>query len=112
MSLRSFFKGAVLVTAAAALVTLITLIGILAFIFYNSDGGRDWGVPLSQVSQALTWDGTEYAFTGEELLGADHWAMLLDQSGQVVWSFCKPADLPAQYTLTDVASFTRWYLND
>ena len=112
MSLRSFFKGAMLVTAAAALVTLITLMGILAFIFYNSDGGRDWGVSLSQVSQALTWDGTEYTFTGKELLGDDHWAILLDESGQVVWSFRKPADLPEQYTLTDVASFTRWYLND
>lgn len=112
MSLRSFFKGAILVTAAAALVTFITLIGILAFIFYNSDGGRDWGVPLSRVSQALTRDGTEYAFTGEELLGEDHWAMLLGENGHVIWSFRRPADLPEQYTLTDVASFTRWYLND
>ena len=112
MRLRSFFKGAMLVTAAAALVTFITLMGILAFIFYNSDGGRDWGVPLSKVSQALTWDGAEYTFTGEDLLGEDRWAMLLDESGQVVWSFRKPADLREHYTLTDVASFTRWYLND
>lgn len=112
MSLRGFFKGAILVTAAAALVTFITLIGILAFIFYNSDGGRDWGVPLNEVSQALDWDGTQYTFTGEELLGDDHWAMLLNESGQVIWSVRKPTDLPEQYTLTDVASFTRWYLND
>ena len=112
MNLRSFFKGAMLVTAAAALVTFITLMGILAFIFYNSDGGRDWGIPLSKISQALTWDGAEYTFTGEDLLGEDHWAMLLDESGQVVWFFRKPADLRDHYTLTDVASFTRWYLND
>ena len=112
MSLRSFFKGAMLVTAAAALVTFITLMGILAFIFYNFDGGRDWGVSMSKVSGALAWDGTEYAFTGEELLGENRWAMLLDENGQVVWSLRKPADLPEQYTLTDVASFTRWYLND
>ena len=112
MSLRSIFKGAMLVTAAAALVSFITLAGILAFTFYNSDGGRDWGVPVSEVSQSLTWDGTEYTFTGEELLGDDHWAMLLDESGQVTWSIHKPDDVAEQYTVSDVASFTRWYLND
>ena len=112
MSLRGFFKGAMLVTAAAALVTFVTLMGILAFVFYNSDSGQDWGVPISQVSEALTWDGTAYAFTGEALLDDGRWAMLLDESGQIVWSFRKPADLPEQYSLTDVASFTRWYLND
>lgn len=31
MSLRSFFKGAILVTASAALIAFITLAGILAF---------------------------------------------------------------------------------
>ena len=38
MSLRSIFKGAMLVTAAAALVSFITLAVILAFNFYHSDG--------------------------------------------------------------------------
>ena len=112
MSLRSFFKGAMLVAAAAALVTFITLMGILAFISHSSDGSRDWGVPLGEVSAALIWDGSEYAFTGESLLGEGCWAMLLAESGQVVWSFRKPADVPEQYSVTDVASFTRWYLND
>lgn len=43
MTLRSFFKSSMLVPSVAASVTFITLIGILIFIFYNSDGGRDWG---------------------------------------------------------------------
>ena len=41
-----------------------------------------------------------------------HWAMLVNEDGQVVWSIRKPADVPEQYSLTDVASFTRWYLSD
>ena len=44
MSLRSFFKGAILVTASAALIAFITLAGILAFTFHHSDGGRSWDV--------------------------------------------------------------------
>ena len=30
----------------------------------------------------------------------------------MVWSIRKPADVPERYSLTDVASFTRWYLSD
>ena len=112
MSLRSIFKGAMLVTAAAALVSFITLAGILAFIFYHSDGGRSWDIPVSRISSTLTWDGTEYEFSGDELLGDDRWAILIGEDGRVIWSLRKPADVPERYSLTDIASFTRWYLND
>lgn len=112
MRMRSLLKGAGLVAAAAALIVLVTLAGLLAFVFYNTSTGRDWSAPVGEVSQALTWDGTAYVFTGEDLLEDDRWAMLLDESGRVVWSLRKPADVPETYTLTDVASFTRWYLRD
>ena len=112
MRMRSLLKGAGLVAAAAALIVLVTLAGLLAFVAYNTSTGRDWSAPVGEVSRALTWDGTAYVFTGEDLLEDDRWAMLLDESGQVVWSLRKPADVPETYTLTDVASFTRWYLRD
>ena len=67
---------------------------------------------MENLSDALTWDGTGYSFTGDELLEEDRWAMLLNQEGQVVWSLRKPDDVPEQYTLSEVASFTRWYLSD
>ena len=112
MNLRSVLKGALLVTASAALIALITIAGVLAFLWYSSSGGRYWGVSVSQVSVSLTREGSGYAFVGEDLLPEGYWALLLDQSGQVVWSFQKPEDLPDHYTLTQVASFTRWYLED
>ena len=111
MKLRSVWKGAVMVTVSALLIAVVIVLGLLAFVWYNSDGGRDWSAPLWEISDTLIWDGTAYQFTGEELL-EDRWAMMLSEEGQVVWSFRKPADLPEQYSLTDVASFTRWYLND
>ena len=112
MNLRSLLKGAILVTASAALIAVITMAGILAFVFYHSDGGRSWGVSVSRVSSTLTWNGTAYEFSGEDLLGDDRWAILISEDGQVIWSFRKPTDVPEQYSLTDVASFTRWYLRD
>ena len=112
MNLRSLLKGAILVTASAALIAVITMAGILAFVFYHSDGGRSWSVSVSSVSSTLTWNGTDYEFSGEDLLGDDRWAILISEDGQVIWSFQKPVDVPEQYSLTDVASFTRWYLRD
>ena len=40
------------------------------------------------------------------------WAMLLDESGEVVWSWELPAELDHRYSIGDVAALSRWYLND
>lgn len=112
MKLRSLLKGAMLVTVSALLIAVVTLLGIVAFIYYNSNGGQDWNTPMETLSDALVWDGTAYSLTEDELLEENRWAMLLNQEGQVVWSLRKPEDVPEQYTVSDVASFTRWYLSD
>ena len=52
MSLRSIFKGVMLVTLSAALIAVITIAGMLAFVFYHSDGGRA-GMPRCQRSLPL-----------------------------------------------------------
>ena len=112
MKLRSLLKGAMLVTVSALLIAVVTMLGIAAFVYYNSNGGRDWSTPLQELSDALTWEETGYSFAGEELLEEERWMMLLNEEGQVVWSLRKPDDVPEQYTISQVASFTRWYLND
>ena len=40
------------------------------------------------------------------------WAMLLDENGDVVWSWQLPTELPMHYSVGDVAAFSRWYLQD
>lgn len=112
MKLRSLLKGVMLVTVSALLIAVVTIMGLVAFIYYNSNGGRDWNTPMEKLSDTLLWDGTAYSFTGDALLETDQWAILLNQEGQVVWSFRKPDDVPEQYTVSEVASFTRWYLSD
>lgn len=112
MKLRSVLKGTLLVAVSALLIVVVTLLGLVAFVYYNSGGGQDWNTPVEALSDALIWDGTAYSFTGEDLLEEERWAMLLNPEGQVVWSLRKPEDVPEQYTLSDVAAFTRWYLHD
>ena len=40
------------------------------------------------------------------------WAMLLNEDGDVIWQQSLPENLPRSYTSTEVASFSRWYLED
>ena len=42
----------------------------------------------------------------------DAWAMILDETGAVVWERNLPENLPRRYTAAEVASFSRWYLED
>ncbi|MBA4685643.1 MAG: HAMP domain-containing histidine kinase [Candidatus Galacturonibacter soehngenii] len=46
------------------------------------------------------------------LIQNDQWAMLLNEEGSVVWSLNLPSDISLQYSLSQVAGFSRWYLND
>lgn len=48
----------------------------------------------------------------DRLNEVDAWAMLLNEEGAVIWSEGMPADLPRSYTATQIAKFSRWYLED
>lgn len=48
----------------------------------------------------------------EMLSSANAWAMILDDSGVVIWEERLPKDLPRRYSATDIAMFSRWYLED
>ena len=40
------------------------------------------------------------------------WAMVLDDDGKVVWQYQLPRELHRQYTASEIAVFSRWYLDD
>ena len=72
-----------------------------------------WNASVADLSAALTETEDGYTFTAADYLAEKElWAMLIDENGDVVWQQGKPDDVPNHYTLADVASFTRWYLND
>ena len=49
----------------------------------------------------------------KEILNENHcWAMLLDDNGTVVWEENMPKSLPRSYTATEIAKFSRWYLQE
>ena len=106
------WKGALLVTGTALLIFAITTLGLLAFVYYDFEGGQRWRTPIGKISQSLTAEGEGYRFAGEELLPEGCWAMLLDANGRMVWSCRKPREVPTEYNIQETAAFSRWYLKD
>jgi hypothetical protein len=90
-------------------------IGLFVYMFYGVVS-RDYSdasprTLLPQAAAAVT----ESGLTGEMtavLQQNSIWAMLLDESGQVLWSLDLPPELPAEYTIQDVAVFSKGYLED
>lgn len=46
------------------------------------------------------------------LADKNSWAMILDDAGAVIWNYHLPDHLPLKYSVSDVAGFSRWYLED
>lgn len=71
-------------------------------------GSREIADELQMSSDAVSLSDIGY----QKLEQGYSWAMLLDDSGQVVWDWKLPADLDHAYTPNEIAAFSKWYLND
>lgn len=61
----------------------------------------------------LSGDTVSLSDTGYQKLTEGHsWAMLLDDGGQVIWSWQLPDRLNHIYTPNEIAAFSKWYLDD
>ena len=113
MKLKHLWKAAGLVALSAILILTLCLAGLLALVLRSAQITQFWNAPLTKLSQSLVLEEGRYHFTGEDLLAQqDLWLMLVGRDGQVLWQYNKPAEVPDQYDLLDVAAFTRWYLED
>lgn len=68
---------------------------------------------LSSVSQNLTKTDDSFDLNNQDIIPNDgSWCVIINESGDIVWSQNKPDDIPEHYSINDVARMTRWYLND
>ena len=113
---RRFFRRYIFSTIGIlALFLVVNLLLVLTVLTAGYMSGTDNGLSVREVSghvveQDGVWtaDDTALALLREH----DAWAMLLNESGTVVWEHGLPEELPRSYTSADVASFSRWYLQD
>ena len=102
-----------------ALVFVLTIFllfaDLLIFGIFVSRNGMPYYPDSEEIMEHLHKEKGEYRLAEEEskkLSGAQQFAMLLDNGGNILWSEFLPKELQKNYTLQDVAKFTRYYLED
>ena len=102
-----------------ALVVLLTIFllfaDLLFFGIFLSRSGMPSYPDSQEIMEHLHKENDEYRLEEEEaekLSGAQQFTMLLDNGGNILWSEFLPKELQKNYTLQDVAKFTRYYLED
>lgn len=68
-----------------------------------------------EIMEALTLTEKGYELSApmqNELTKMQQWAMLLDENGEVIWSYRKPEEIKESYTRSEIARMSKWYLKD
>lgn len=109
---RLFLYGVGVVFGIAVLTCILNIVFLVlaAFVYVNTDSHYIYG---GSVMEALTPTPDGFMLDGEmeeEFAQKDQWAMLLDENGQVVWSIRKPEELQDEYSRSDIARMSKWYL--
>lgn len=93
------------------------LLGMYIYRLKSSTSGEMAILPLlKQFPKELIHQNRQYHLAANikgELDRQNMWSMLIDErSGNVVWSYRLPKEIPVRYSLSDVAAFSRYYLKD
>ena len=118
MNIQKFFKR--YVHSSVKLFCFFILVNIFLFvsliIVSVSRGNQNPTHLLPCVSGELQQVDGQFTLPDDivALLDQDHaWCMLIDNAtGNVIWNYKLPADIPVQYTYGDIAKMARWYLED
>ncbi len=100
-----------------AFALVLLLVNILAFaLTFGGIVSREYGAAspanmLEAVAADLSASGISEE-RSQELDRNQIWAMLLDASGHCIWEVSLPEEIPTQYTIQDVAVFSKGYLQD
>lgn len=118
--LQSSIKRFVQRLAIAVLLIFVSnllLLVIYMMQFQHSVNGQTPVLPLLKTfPKGLTFQHSQYTMDHQiksQLDKQGMWSMLIDEkNGHVLWSYRLPEEIPTQYTLSDIASFSRFYLKD
>lgn len=104
----------VAVAGIGVVLVAINIVSLSLWMFEHSAPGHGQA-DMKRVAEAIEKTNGAYTMSeqGQEIISEHYeWAMLIDQTGTVVWRMNLPKEIPLKYTLTDVAGFSRWYLKD
>lgn len=105
------------VLSAGGIAVLLLITNLIILISWATYSSKDQNpkYSISNISQGLKREGTNFILSDEAsslITDKFQWAMLLSDDGKVIWSKNLPEDVPLSYTSSDIASFSKWFLND
>ncbi len=115
-TVQRFFRRYILSTVGIVLLFFAVNIALLfVIIIAGGMSGADTSFSVRDFSDHVVlqdgkWVADDTALSMLQEQSA--WAMLLNEDGDVIWQQSLPEKLPRSYTSTEVASFSRWYLED
>ncbi len=115
-AVQRFFRRYILSTVGIVLLFFAVNIALLfVIIIAGGMSGADTSFSVRDFSDHVVlqdgkWVADDTALSMLQEQSA--WAMLLNEDGDVIWQQSLPEKLPRSYTSTEVASFSRWYLED
>ena len=118
MNIQKFFKR--YVHSSVKLFCFFILVNIFLFVSLAivsvSHGNQSPAHLLPCISDELQQTDGQFTLPDDAaaLLDQDKaWCILIDNAtGNVIWNYKLPADIPVQYTYGDIAKMARWYLED
>ena len=109
--IRRYILAAFAIVLLVLMVNGILLAGIV--IRYGSKSIQEGFFPVGKFAESFTRTEDGYAPSADyDWKPHFAWAMLLSDSGEILWSEHLPSELNHAYTVPEVAAFSRWYLQD
>ncbi|BBF43581.1 putative histidine kinase, ScnK homolog [Lachnospiraceae bacterium KM106-2] len=115
-SVKRFFRKYLLHSFCILLfffmINIVLLVGVIQLMGKENDTPD---IPLSTIEKGIHKE-NETIIADHKisvLLKKEHsWGMLLNDTGKIIWQQFLPATLNKTYTSTEIAQFSRWYLDD
>ena len=115
-AVQRFFRRYIVSTVGIVILLLTVNIALFfTILIAGSMSGSDAVFSVETFSNHIVWQDETWAADDTALSMLQEytaWAMLLNEDGDVVWQQNLPENLPRSYTSAEVASFSRWYLED
>lgn len=105
-----YLSVVILIVALDLLIFFFTFIGTVSNINKNNPVQT-----LEKISDNLTIQNGEYLLNNEyqKYLAMNNiWGIIIDDNGNVIWQHNLPKEIPLKYSLQDVATFSKGYIED
>ena len=114
-SIQRFFRKYFLSTMGLLLFLSINILLALTVLIVSYKSSSAPELPVARLAEGITErNGIICADPQVKKILTENrcWAMLLDDSGTVLWEKGMPKSLPRSYTASEIAKFSRWYLQE